>query len=331
MGKGKFLLRKLAGMDYAAMLDTAKKVRARSGKSLPSILLDMARCGARYQAGYRDYYINHMESLPESQRALILTAGKNNEYVRTLNDPAYRHILSNKAEFNQTFAPYLGRRWIFITGENEREFCAFCENLTRIVVKPLDLSCGKGVEILPVQGALSALYRRLTETGQTLCEEVLTQHPALNALYPHAINTLRAVTVLGDGGSVTVVGTYLRIGTGGNVVDNFHHGGIAAPVDRQTGEIVTPARNHDDTTFTAHPDTGTPIVGFRYPCWEETLAFIRTLATVVPQVRYVGWDICLTENGPAVVEGNEYPTNDLFQDPAAHIGTADCIEEALHR
>ena len=33
----------------------------------------------------------------------------------------------------------------------------------------------------------------------------------------------------------------------------------------------------------------------------------------IPQVRYIGWDIAFTNNGPVMVEGNEYPGYGLVQ------------------
>jgi hypothetical protein len=38
-------------------------------------------------------------------------------------------------------------------------------------------------------------------------------------------------------------------------------------------------------------------------------------AMVVPQVGFIGWDVCLTPDGPVIVEGNDYPGHDLYQLP----------------
>ena len=41
--------------------------------------------------------------------------------------------------------------------------------------------------------------------------------------------------------------------------------------------------------------------------YEKIKEMALEAALVVPQVRYVGWDIAVSENGPCLIEGNEYP------------------------
>ncbi len=45
-----------------------------------------------------------------------------------------------------------------------------------------------------------------------------------------------------------------------------------------------------------HPVTGEVIVGFQIPFWNQIIELVKELAYVVPQVRYVGWNIAITEN-----------------------------------
>ena len=50
---------------------------------------------------------------------------------------------------------------------------------------------------------------------------------------------------------------------------------------------------------------------------KEAIEFAKECAMVVPQTRHVGWDIAITPDGPALIEGNDYPGTDLCQ-LAAH-------------
>ena len=48
---------------------------------------------------------------------------------------------------------------------------------------------------------------------------------------------------------------------------------------------------------------------------KEAVEIAKEAALVVPQIRYIGWDICVTPNGPAIIEGNTYPGYDFWQLP----------------
>ena len=48
---------------------------------------------------------------------------------------------------------------------------------------------------------------------------------------------------------------------------------------------------------------------------EEVKALALKAALMYPEFHYVGWDICMTEKGPAIIEGNDYPGHDIYQLP----------------
>ena len=185
------------------------------------------------------------------------------------------------------------------------------------MAKPRSGSCGKGIEKLDAAGRDPAeLYDHLMGTGQLVLEEVIRQHEKLNELYPCSINTLRVVTMYDDkADKVAVITTFLRIGNGGRVVDNFNSQGMCSPVDERSGIVRFNAMDKAKNLYVTHPMTGTVIKGFQLPCWEQALDTCRRAARVVPQVRYVGWDIAFTPDGPVLVEGNDYPGHDIYQMP----------------
>ena len=90
---------------------------------------------------------------------------------------------------------------------------------------------------------------------------------------------------------------------------------MTAPMDEKTGEITDYAIDKSKNLFTHHPETGAPIKGFVFPMWNEVCEMCTKAALVVPQVGYIGWDVCFTPDRPAIVEGNDYPGHDLYQLP----------------
>ena len=48
---------------------------------------------------------------------------------------------------------------------------------------------------------------------------------------------------------------------------------------------------------------------------KEAVETVKKAAMIVPDVRYIGWDVAITEKGPAIIEGNNYAAYDFPQLP----------------
>ena len=107
MSRLTYVIKRVGKMDFSRMLDTAKMLHKKTGKSTLWLLTDMARCAAKYNAGYMDYKIAEMYRLSDAQRRTVITRGISNSSVRRMNDKAYWHSFDDKAEFNSLF-----RKWI---------------------------------------------------------------------------------------------------------------------------------------------------------------------------------------------------------------------------
>lgn len=304
-------------MDTKRMRQTAREVAKEARRPYPLIFCDMVWCGFKYQAGYLDYSLFQFWDLNAAQRASVLTRGKNNAYVRALNDKAHWDDFDVKPTFLRLFAPYADRKWLDLTDATAQDLQNFGEELGSFLVKPRDGTHGDGVEIVRAAEVSdwSALYDSLTQKGQTLCEEVIVQHPEMSRLWPGSVNTIRLVTILGQDDTVHTVAAYLRVGNGPRPVDNFNSGGMVTPLDPKTGVILAPARDKSGFLSEVHPVTGVKFEGFQVPMWDEVLAYIQKAALVVPQVRYVAWDVAVTAQGPTLVEGNQYPGHDIYNLP----------------
>lgn len=185
------------------------------------------------------------------------------------------------------------------------DFQSFAALHPQFIVKPHYSSCGEGVRILDMREdsrPAEELFRQLQEEN-VIAEELIVQSEILAALHPSSINTVRIATFVKDG-EAHILFTFLRVGRGGAVVDNAAAGGIAVPIDMETGIVNGPGRTEDDRAFSVHPETGAQIVGLVIPRWEEVKNLALTLAMRFPTQKYIGWDFALTDGGWVVVEGN---------------------------
>ena len=83
--------------------------------------------------------------------------------------------------------------------------------------------------------------------------------------------------------------------------------------DLESGKLLTVGADKAGNTYTKHPITGTDIIGFTIPYWEEAKKMCLDAAQKVPQMRFVAWDVAITPNGPTFIEGNSFPSHAVPQ------------------
>lgn len=313
MSKLTYLAARVKNLNTQKMKERLEQVHERSGRPKPIILADMVWCGLRYQAGYIDYTIFGMENLTGKQRKTLLTRGKNNEYVRALNRREDWHYFDSKIEFLNLFKTEAKREFLDLTAASTDDFALFILRHPIFFAKDNTGLCGAGISRIVTDKSTDAekLRKELLQKKATTIEEPIIQHEALAKLYGGSINTVRMMTLRDDSGIPHIVFTCLRVGKGGGFVDNLNAGGMLAPIKKETGLIEEPAIDKQCHVFDVHPDTNVAFRGFQIPFWEECCDLVLTAAKRVEGIRYVGWDVALTPDGPILVEGNHFPGHDV--------------------
>ncbi len=310
-----FFFKRLVRMDWKKMWDTTAILKERSGKSRLWLLTDMLRCAVKYNAGYMDYKIAEMYRLNDAQRRTVITRGISNSIVRRMNDKEYWHFFDDKTQFNTLFKEWIPRDWLLIdAGTKEEDLARLTSAHDELIWKPLEGSSGQGIRKYGKedwQDGMAAFRDRMLQDGPGVLEELVVQHPAMASLCPTSVNTCRIATLLGDK-QQGIVYAFIRIGNG-KVMDNVDCGGMAARIDLESGTLLTVGADKQGNTFEKHPITGTPIVGFTIPYWEEAKAMCLKAAQKVPQMRFVAWDVAITEKGPTFIEGNSFPSHAVPQ------------------
>ena len=310
-----FLVKRAAQMDWKAMWKTTALLKERSGKSRPWLLKDMLVCAVKYNAGYMDYKIAQFYRLNDAQRKTQITRGISNTIVRRMNPKESWHFFDDKSTFNTLFAEEVNRGWMSITADTTVEQLRdFLARYPDIIAKPLEGSSGVGIERFTQkdwEGREAEFLKEMLNKQIGIIEERVIQHPRMMQMSPSSVNTIRIATLMGDK-KQGIVYAFLRIGNG-KVMDNVDQGGMAARVDLESGKLLTVGADKQGNTFTEHPITHTPIIGFEVPFFEEAKALCLKAAEKVPQMRYIAWDVAVTEKGPVFIEGNSFPSHAVPQ------------------
>ncbi len=175
------------------------------------------------------------------------------------------------------------------------------------IIKPRLGTQGKGVR--RAQASESARADSLNEVVQPRVEN----HEELRRLAgPDAgLCTLRVNTLRTPEGPVVVLGCVARLARAGAVADNFHAGGVAAPVDVASGCLQAGTEDRlkqadwsQRDAILVHPDTGVRFAGsFVYPQFREACALgLKAHDTLGPDLLLCSWDIVPGPEGPVLLE-----------------------------
>jgi hypothetical protein len=193
----------------------------------------------------------------------------------------------------------------------------------RLFVKPTFGLGGRGIEVFnksekrfldKEQHQLTAAYMlENLKNEHYIVQEGLIQHEEINKIYPKAINTFRIMTKTENGKS-EIIYSMLRMGQKGNQIDNASQHGLACAVDKSNGKFADKGFTGLRDSADRHPDTGFVFKGYQFPYWQELEQFITSVAAKFYEIKYLGWDVAFTSEGPAIIEINAGAGLEFLQD-----------------
>ncbi|MCQ2354290.1 MAG: hypothetical protein MJ102_04200 [Clostridia bacterium] len=202
----------------------------------------------------------------------------------------------------------------FDAGKNVYSREEFIEKMSDIgdaVIKlTQDTASGRGVKFVSLKdgkdsvsgkmlGELIDEFLKGNSKNTFQIQELLKPHPKLAALYPNSINTFRIVTYLWNG-AVYHFPVALRLGRGGNRLDNAHAGGVFIGVSDE-GIMEAEAYSEFGERVSVHPDTGVTFKGYELDFVPELIAAAEKMHLNAPQLGVISWDLTVDEKGGIVL------------------------------
>ena len=154
------------------------------------------------------------------------------------------------------------------------------------------------------------LSERIQSLDNYIVTEYVTAHPLLKKISPDSPNSMRLVVIHPDDGNSFIAAAYLRFGTKHTrLMEVQAQDGIISKIDIINGQFSDSKRRGEDGLFRdcrVHPDTGREITG-TVPHWNLIKEKVEEISNYLPQLRFMGFDIAVTEGGFKILEINSLP------------------------
>lgn len=298
------LFERARGLDVGSLTERARFTAKVHHKHYPLVLIDMLWSAARHRVGFNDFMEFDFAILTRAERATWVTSPLALELSNRYDDPDQVHRFHHKVDFNRDFDRFLGREWLELVPGNAAALHDFAKRHPVFIAKVPVSKSGLGVRRYDSADVTDwdRFHAELMDKGEVLIEERIVQHPDLEAIAPGTANTTRVTTFVKEDGTVEIINMAQKFGRG-QVSDQASFGGFYTAL-HEDGRAMGMGYSTSGHLFETHPDTGFRIADFRLPMMDEVRALITDVALVIPEVRYVGWDIVVTPAGPVLVEGN---------------------------
>lgn len=255
---------------------------------------------------------------------------------RFINDK-YSYILNNKLICNDIIKNYISIPEVLLIKEKNKfysydnknydieEILEIIKNNKSIYYKPI--TAGKGTNVFRIdyknnkyyidhkQANEKTIIELLTKNKNYFLSKTVKQASYLNNIYDKTANTIRLITIRDeDTNKVIIPNAIQRIGIKESIpVDNGSRGALSCNINLETGMLGTAKSIKKNIEFKIHPDSKKQIEGIIIPNWPEIKKQMINLMNNLPYLKFVAWDILITDNGICVIEANSSSGVNILQ------------------
>lgn len=155
------------------------------------------------------------------------------------------------------------------------------------------------------------------QVKDTLFQEIVKNHHYLAEVSgTNAVTSLRINSYLTKNQEVEIASAFIKFPPKGVSTDNMSSGTFGMAIDIATGTLVpkfvglTQFLPFVKDNHLCHPISNIQLDGLIIPYWEDVINMLPRLHKAFNKLRFIGWDIAITNHGPLIFEGNS--VGDVF-------------------
>ena len=189
-----------------------------------------------------------------------------------------------------------------------------CLLAKHVIMKPsVGSMAGHGIVFWNEEEGIEVLKKFLLEHDNYIIQELIHQHEEINKIYAYSVNSIRIVTC-NFKGKTEVLSAVIRIGQGGNKLDNASQGGLFCGIN-EDGSLKKFGYSKYGETCTVHPQ-GAVFAQCHIPNFDRCKELVINLSNRFLRIsKLISWDLAVDENGePMIIEVNLcYGGTDIHQ------------------
>lgn len=254
----------------------------------------------------------------------------------------YEVVLNNKLIFQSIMSPKVEMPKIFGVIQNGRLFEShdlkigsikklqkLIDTNKKLIFKPISTGGGRGILLVEKnnhglkvnrKNINWSVFQKLISTlnNYIICEFV-EQADFLKKIFPYSTNTLRIVFFKNvKTGKCELAKIIHRFGGKVNQpTDNWSQGGLSVDVDinnKTFGKAAFfDASNKSLKFLSKHPVTKQQIEGIKISGLNHIIDKLQKLSNDLVYIKYIGWDVVITNEGFSVIEANNFTDVNLLQ------------------
>ncbi len=294
---------------------TSEELSVKYGGSRVGYWVDMMLSNLRYGAMHcRDYVEFEFFRKNGREKNKFFTLRRYFNLIKHFDKETFFSLI-DKASMYEIYSNYIHRDWLLVEADTpEAQIRDFVNKHGIVIVKPVSSDKGNGIFALHANDAdaVTDLLEK-KQLNAFLLEEQCVNCEELNAINSTSLNTLRLFTLVNAQDEVQILCAFLRCGRGGAVVDNWCAGGVAYPVDIDTGIISYPGVDALGKKYVIHPGTNKIMPGFEIPRFKEICALAKEIISDNKKIVYAGLDFAVLPDRVEFIEINFPAGYELIQ------------------
>lgn len=257
----------------------------------------------------------------------------NGPYSKWIDDKlTMRQVLSTYSDYmpkyfyhlqNGRVLPLVDHPFPEASSHSEESIIQLLRTEHNLIAKPCAAERGRGFHKLSVreptaqtlfvdhrQVSVKELTHVLKDMQNYIITECVTPHADIRRLCPSTSNPVRLIVVNDPPAGPTIVWAHVKFGVKeSGAVETLAAGAVFCPVALANGELLEPVRYVDGelTQSSVHPDTNVSISGC-IPHWDLVKGTLIRIGRSFPQLRYIGYDVIVTDSAFKVIEMNSQPS-----------------------